>query len=237
LDVKVVVERTAEFQGPVSVRLPFLPPWIEAPPKVTIPAGKTEVAFPLTALPEAQTRSWQLVAEAHPEEEGASAKQGGRRGGRSRAGGGVHVASPFFTLKIAKPFVTGKFEQGAGEQGGECKLVCKLDPTPLSTGPVKAKLLRLPPRVAAQDVLIDGAATVLAFPVKIAADGPLALHGQLVAELTIVRDGQEAIHYVGRGGTLKIEPPGGRIVDENGRPLSKLEVLRREEAAKNKSGK
>ena len=51
----------------------------------------------------------------------------------------------------------GKFEAGAGEQGGSCKIVCKLEPTALSTGRVKAKLLRLPPRVTAQDVEIDGA--------------------------------------------------------------------------------
>jgi hypothetical protein len=107
-----------------------------------------------------------------------------------------------------------------------------LNPTPLSAGKVKARLLNLPPRVTAKEVEIDGSAKELAFPISIAADGPLALHGQLVAELTIVKDGQAVVHYVGRGGSLKIDAPGTRAADENGRPLSKLEALRREEELK-----
>jgi len=232
LNVKVLVERAGGFTGPVAVHFTFLPPWVESPPKVTIPADKSEAVVPLEALPEAEPRSWQLVAEARPDDEAASGRTGGRRVQRSSRLGGTRVASQFISITIAKPFVTGKFEPGIGEQGGECKVTCKLDPTSLSSGRVKAKLLRLPPRVTAQDVEIDGNAKEVSFPVKIAADGPLALHGQLVAELTIVKDGQEVIHYVGRGGTLKVEVPGGRLVDEKGRPLTKLEALRLEEARK-----
>ena len=61
------------------------------------------------------------------------------------------------------------------------------DNTPIRVGSHSHSLLRL----RSGNFEIDGAAKELTFPLKIGAEGAKALHGSLVAELIIVKDGQE----------------------------------------------
>jgi hypothetical protein len=54
LTLKIQVQRTADFTGPLEVSFPFLPPWVDGPDKLVIPTAETTGDYVLRAWPEAQ---------------------------------------------------------------------------------------------------------------------------------------------------------------------------------------
>ena len=100
------IERTADFNGPIDVTVPFLPPWVDGPDKISIPADQSTAVYTARAFPQAEPRTWRLCAEARP----ASGRRGnrgwmraartvGHRGGTDafcfRAGDGRVVATRY----------------------------------------------------------------------------------------------------------------------------------------------
>jgi len=68
------------------------------------------------------------------------------------------------------------------------------------------------------------------FSVMVDPTTPLGEHHGLVVELAMMVKSTQVIERVGRGSTLVIFPLGGITVDETGRPLSRLEMLRKLQA-------
>jgi hypothetical protein len=63
--------------------------------------------------------------------------------------------------------------------------------------------------------------------VKVAPTTPVGDYDSLVCRLSGQVDGQAVVFQIGRGGVLKVAPPGALSADSTGRPLSPLEALRR----------
>jgi hypothetical protein len=210
LGLKVVARRKPGFKEAITVTLPFLPPWVEAPAQIVIPEGASEAVYPLTAAPETSVRTWDMVAEA-----------------RASVGASLGwVSSPFVKLRVESPFVKGSIPPVLGEQGQTVKVVVRLDQRVPIAGRVKARLLRLPPRVKAADVTISAETKEIVFTAEIDKTSPVGLHKEMHCQIAIVKDGYEVVHLLGRPATFRIEAPGGVVLDANGRPLSRLEILR-----------
>lgn len=243
IGLRVKVERTADFEGPVEIKFPFLPPWVDGPASVTIEADQTTAVYTMRAFPEAVVREWLLCATALP---GAAqavrrtaapvtappaappAGQQGRRRGRSRfTAPATPVATQLVSLHIAESPVAGTIGTVAAEQGKPLTVVCEIKRQGRLPEQMTATLEGLPNRVSAEPVTVTGAHSQVKFKVDLDPTAPIGSFPSLVCRLSGTIDGQEVSYCVGRGSVLRIEPAGALVTDESGRPLSPLEVLRR----------
>lgn len=240
LDVKVQVERNKGFTSAVEVTLQPLPHGVEGPTSVLIPADRSEAVFPLTGQRDIPPSEWKLIAEGKPSSGQARdpnaaflMMMAGMGGGRRRAPAEVEataVASQPVTLRLGASPVKGEISAVSAEQGKAVRVVCKLDLGPPLEGAFQATLEGLPPRAAVTPVYPARGARELEFEVNVAATTPVGTHDSLVCVLQGQVGGQKVAYRVGRGGILKVDPPGAaKAATKDGKPLSPLEALRQRE--------
>jgi hypothetical protein len=232
-DVTVKATRSPDFAEPIEVTFPCLPPGVEAPTSVVIPADKSEAVVTLVAHPAAEIGAWRLLVEAKPASAararrdplaaGAGAAAGGRRPRRTTEGV-VPVASAVIPVTVAAAPVAGRFLPAAGEQGQAVKVTCQFDVPP--TVAFAAKLDGLPPRATAQPRTVAAGAQQVEFTVTLDATTPAGECRALVCELAGEVGGQKVLYRIGRGAILTVHPPGGAKTDATGKLLSPLDALR-----------
>ena len=238
---QIRVVRNAGFDGPVDVAFPLLPPWVDGPATITIPPDQSTAVYTARSFAQAEPQTWPLCAEALP---GRAAARGAtdtapgasaarrRRGKRADSPPATSVSTQLVSLQISESPVTGTIGTVAAEQGRQLKVVCQIKRHGQLPSQMTATLEGLPNRVSVSPVAVTEEVERVDFTLKLEPTAPVGSFSSLVCRLAGKIDGQEVSYIVGRGSVLKIEPAGGLIVDENGRPLSALEALRR---AKRKS--
>lgn len=245
LDVTVKVTRAKDFAEALDVFFLTLPPGVEAPTKVTIPADKSEMNVTLVGHPAAERGEWKLLVETKVGVAGrgdrdplmvgnnglgtggSPASDGGRRGRRKSAEGLPPVASVVTTITVANPAVVGTLSPTAAEQGKTVTVTCQFEKG--TEAAFTAKLDGLPPRATAPNVEVKQGAKSVSFAVTVAADTPPGDHQSLVCELSGTVAGHSVVYRVGRGGNLKVSPPGSVQTDPTGKPFSPLDALRQAE--------
>ncbi|MBI1848908.1 MAG: DUF1553 domain-containing protein [Planctomycetes bacterium] len=233
MQLQVTVERSPDFKAPVSVRLLFRPPGVGAASAVDIPAEQTEVAYPISAAGNAETRKWKICVLATAD-----------------VNGPLWVASELCDLEVAPPMLAMKIGMTAAEQGKTASIVCTIDQKQKFEGHATAKLLGLPAGATASDKEITSEDTQVVFDVSIGPKTPAGQHKTLFSRVTVTKDGEPIVHEVGRGGVLRVDPPATPPKDaaatstpqpvspaaSSAKPMSRLEQLRAaqraEEAAK-----
>ena len=238
LDVTVRLQRGGDFEDAVEITFPFLPPGVETPASVVIPAGKSETTVTLVAKRTASIGDWPVFVEAKPAPVSATRERRdpdaprpmGRRSRRS-AGSIPPVASQVVAVRVSAPPVLGTITPTVAEQGKTTTVKLAFTEGMPPAG-FTATLAGLPPRVTAKPAIVSGNAKSIEFAVSIDASTPLGDHPSLVCELSGKVGSQAVIYRVGRSGTLTVYPPGGVATDKDGKPLSRLEALRQERAKK-----
>lgn len=229
IDLVVDVDRSEGFDGGLKLSVPWLPPWVDGDAEVMVPAGETSATIRLRAWGRATPMDWPLVIEAEP-----------RIGGATTAVDGPApsptdpllipqetVASQLVTLRMIPSPVSGVMLPQAAEQGSEAEIVCENRFGGELPGRWHATLEGLPNRVKAEPIAFEGRPARFAFALKLGPDAPLGLFKDLVCRVT-GRVGDDAVSYVvASGGELSIAPAGKIVRDATGRPLSRLEILRR----------
>lgn len=238
LALRVVLERAPGFDAPVDVTFPLLPPWVDGPARLTIPGNESSGEYVMRAWADAEARSWTICAEGRPgaatdpvqNEATAGSPMSGRRGrSRSSTSRDVRVASELVELSIGQPLITAEPASVAGEQGRTVKLVYLLAASGRRPDRLTATLEGLPNRISAEAVAIEGDAARVEFAVRLEPSAPLGEFTGLVCRLSGELNGQDVSYCVGRGTMLTVVPPGELVVDEQGRPASKLDALRRKQ--------
>jgi hypothetical protein len=235
-DLTVKVTRATGFTGPVELSFPCLPPGVEAPTAVVVPAEKAEAVVTLVTHPSAEVGDWRLAVAARP----ATAQRGRRdplvtgagnslRQRRPVAEGTLAVASQLLAVKVAAAPVKGRFLAAAAEQGKVVQVVCEFDPAAPPPAGLTAKLDGLPPRATAETVELKPGAKRVEFRVAVAANTPAGAHPSLVCELSGRVGGQRVVYRVGRGGALAVHAPGAVKTDASGKALNPLDALRQSE--------
>jgi hypothetical protein len=216
--MRAKITRASGFTGAVEVLLPLLPPWVEGPEIVKVPAGVSSAEFTLTALPGATPAEWPLVVEARSVE---------RAEARS--------CSRFVTLRIIPRMMASPPVDLVVEQGGKARFNL-----PLGVGlpaAASARILELPPRVNAAESSLDAGKDRVLAEAVVGADGPAGEHRNIVCAIAMLINGERVTQFVGRGSTLRIEKAGTRAVGPDGKPLSRLEQLRAKAASADSTGK
>jgi len=190
MGLRVVAARKGEFTGPINVRMLFKPPGVEAQAAVEIPAGKTECVYPINASDGAAARKWKIVVIASADVNGQS-----------------WVSSPYATLEVAPPLVTGKLATAHVEQGKDVTVTADLNVKIKWEGKAKVELVGLPGNTTAPVKEITADDTKIEFPVTTAANTPAAHHKGLFLRVTVMRDGEPIVHNIARGGLLRVDAP------------------------------
>ena len=193
MSLKVAVERSGDFKGPVEVSLLYKPNGIGADNTVKIAEGQSEGVIPLSAGGDAPARKWKIAVT-------ASADTGK---------GQVWVCSPFEDLEVVPPYVTAKLDRGFVEQGQSATIHCSLTQNKPFEGKAKIQLLNLPGKVTAQDVEITSADQDIKIPVSADKTSQVTQKRDLFCVLTIMQDGEPIVQNIAQGGVLRIGKAGG----------------------------
>lgn len=229
--LKVHAHRKEGFDAPIVVRMLWLPPGVGSQPTQTIEKGKSDLLYGVNAAGDAQLNTWQL------------ALQGEAESGR----GQVFASTALTPLTVTPPFLQLKLDLAATEQGKPAQVVAHLEPVTPFEGKAVVKLHGLPPKCSAPDQEIAASDTSVVFEVATAADTPAGKHGSLFCEVDVVKDGETIVHYLGGGGTLRVDTPAPpkavaaapapkeapkaeppKPAEKKAKPLSRLEQLRLE---------
>jgi hypothetical protein len=231
----VHVDRESGFKNAVNVTFPFLPPWVDGPSEVTVPEGESHVEYTMRAHPDAEVRTWRICAE------GRAAGARTRRG-RLRSMPGAEslpevapppdtaVCTQLIELNVAESPVDGSFGAVVAEQGVPLSVACIMDVHGELPETMVAELEGLPNRVTSSPVTIRRDATHIEFQMIPEPTAPLGSFPDLVCRLTGQFEGQTVSYCIGRGGVLRIEPRGSVVTDEQGAPLSRLQILQKQQA-------
>lgn len=232
LDLCVRVKRNPEFDQAIEIDVPWLPPWVDAEPKLVIPSGQSIGFIRLRAWKQAAKNSWPIVLEASPyvapSKEARMAMIGAAASlnpasvpATSRA-----AASRPILLQIDESPIEGELHDVAGEQGTTANMGCSLHFKKPLRGQWRASIEGLPNRVHCESINIDSSAKEINFSVAMEATAPIGTFPGLACRLSGRVGGQSISYVVSREGKLTIAQPGSIVRGRHGKPLSRLEILR-----------
>lgn len=236
LTLRVRVHRTDDFAGPLEVSFPFLPPWVDGPDKLVIRSEEDTGDYVLRAWPQAEPRTWQLCAEVRPalaaREDAALGvpREPGARRLRERPVARTAVATSLVPVTIAQSPVSAETLRIVTEQGRNVRAVVRPKVHGRLPEQLTASVEGLPNRVSSKATLWDGRQPELVFEIVPEETAPLGEFADIQVRVSGVLDGQPASWLVAGGSVLQLESPGGLVLDAAGRPLSRLEKLRRDAA-------
>ena len=190
LKLKLKVTREG-YDGRVRMYMLWRPTGVGATSMVEFLNGKTEGVFEVDANTAAGLRDWPMVVYGYADV----------------PGGPVWTSSELFYLKIEEPFVTGKIAKAKCTQGESVQITVKLEHPRAWTGEGELKLLGLPAGCKVEPLTIKPGQKEAVIQVQTAEKTPPGQHKSLMAELTIMVNGEPVIHRVGRGGQLRIDKP------------------------------
>ncbi len=230
MNLKVVAKRQPGFKAPITVFPLFTPPGMGIQGAATIPENGTEAVLPMNAAPNAAARKWKTAVTAV-----------------SDAGKGpVWVSSQLFTVEVSPPVVAFTMERAAVEQGQQTPVRCKVTVNTPFPGEAQVKLIGLPAKAAAPELKLTKDTKELAFQVTTDKTTPAGKHG-VFCQVTVALNGETLTQNVG-GAELRVDvplPPKANAAAQAppqqpkpaqpaARPLSRLEQLRQEQAARDK---
>ena len=236
LTLRVRVHRTDDFAGPLEVSFPFLPPWVDGPDKLVIRSEEDTGDYVLRAWPQAEPRTWQLCAEVRPalavREDAALGvpREPGARRLRERPVARTSVATSLVPVTIAQSPVSAETLRIVTEQGRNVRAVVRPKVHGRLPEQLTASVEGLPNRVSSKAIFWDGRQPELVFEIVPEETAPLGEFADIQVRVSGVLDGQPASWLVAGGSVLQLESPGGLVLDAAGRPLSRLEKLRRDAA-------
>lgn len=237
IQLKVVAERKPDFKLPIRLQMVFNPPGIGAG-TADIAPDQTEGVIQLNAEDGAQVRKWKVAVLGFCD---------GAPGGR------IVVSTQLIDLEVAPPFMTMKIEMGTAEQGKAGQLLVNIENKTPFDGKAKVQLVGFPPNATGNPDTLEIAAAdkSVTFNVNTTDKTPVGQHNSLLCIVTVVKDGEPVVHNLGRGGVLRVDapppapPPAAAApaaapapaappAPPTEKPLSRLEKLRQEAAAKQK---
>ncbi|MBQ16306.1 MAG: peptidase [Planctomycetaceae bacterium] len=190
MQLKLVVEKKKGWDEAINVQFPFRPPGIGASSSITIPKGKNEGFYSLSANGGAGVRKWKVYAL-----------------GSANAGGTAWVSSQLATLEVASQFVTFSIQRAATEQGQSTEIVAKVNQNTPFPGQAKVELLGLPNDTTTVVKMITKDTKELVFPVKTAKNTRPGTHKSVFCRVTITRDGEPILHSNVGGTHLRVDKP------------------------------
>jgi hypothetical protein len=189
MNLKVTAARKGDFKGAVSLSLLYSPPGINSGGTFTMKEGESAADVPITANGNAQIGKWKVCVV----------------GSVDYGKGPVFISTQLVEVEVAPPFVSGSFVRTFVDQGEEGSVTLKLNQKVPFEGKAKITVVSLPNGVTAEEREITKDDTEMRFPLKAAADAQPGQHKQLIAQFTLIKDGEPMTNSVASGGILRVD--------------------------------
>jgi hypothetical protein len=191
MDLKIVVDRNAGFDEPITLKMVWNPPGVTSQPDITIPKGSNRVSFPLSAKSDAELREWKIAVLAS-----ARVKEGD-----------LFISSQLAPLTVGEPFLTAVIEKTSCEAGRSTNITVKLEQRIPFEGKANIKLVGLSDKVSVSEKQITRDDREVIFPVTVDAGCSPGSQRNLFCTVAVKKDGELIPHNVGQGGSFRVVPP------------------------------
>ncbi len=189
MNLKVKVERSGDFKGPIAMALLYAPPGIGSPGTVNIPEGQNEGTLTISANDKAALQIWKICVV----------------GSADFGKGPVWISTQLADLEVAAPFVAGKVQRTFVDQGDTTTVKVALEQKAPFEGKAKVTLQGLPQGCTAQEQEITKDDAEAKFTVKAAPDAQAGQHKQLVCQFKLMKNGEEMTSTFANGGVLRVD--------------------------------
>lgn len=206
MDLVVRAKRVEGHTQPIKITLPWRPPGVGAPPDVSIPEGKSEVIIPINANSEATIRKWNIAVT----------------GEAATGRGNVMASSPFVSLAVAEPYLSGSIALITTQVGQNVTLTCTLENLRSFEGEAVLTLQGLPHKVTAKPVKFTAKDTELKIPLTVAADVKPGKNKNIFAQVLITENKSQVPHQIAQGTTVIITPKPRGESAEKGEKVGKV---------------
>jgi hypothetical protein len=242
LPLKVIADRDEGYNEKIRVLLLQNPPGCSSANATEIPEGQNEVVIPLNAAANAPIRISPIAIRAigaAPPPPGAPEPQRGNRGRGNRGRGVYETCSNWAPVSVEGPYFKLDFQQAVVEQGNDVPYVVKVEPLREFEGEAELKLVGLPANAVAEPLKLTRDQKELTFAVKAAADTPTGMNKNLLCEIRVPL-GEQSVSFTMGSGRLRVDPPSqakpaapvAKAAESAPKPVSRLEQLRQEQAAR-----
>jgi hypothetical protein len=189
IKLKIRAVRSADFKGPINLKLLFHPPGVNAQP-VDMPADKSEVELPLSGSDGAPAREWKICVI-----------------GTSNVDGPLWVSTQFVNLTLAAPYLTGKTQMAVVEQSTTSQVICELTQNTKFDGKAKVELLGLPANTTAEPREITAEDTKVVFDLVATNKAQPGQSNATFVQATMQKDGEETVESFAKGSVIRVDPP------------------------------
>lgn len=188
----VTVQRREGFDGAITLRLLGAHAGINAQPTIEVPKGQSRAIYYVNAGGEAEVRRHVVAIQ-----------------GEAESGRGLVLASTgLLEFDVAAPYLGLKLDLAAVEQGQRAQVVAHVTPTVPFAGKAKVSLRGLPAQATTVDLECEsGAESTLVFEVDTTKETPVGKHTTLFCQVIVEQQGESIVHFLGGGGTLRVDPP------------------------------
>lgn len=188
--MKVTAKRKEGFTAPITARWLWRPPGVSSDSTITIPEGKNEGFFNLSASGNAELRTWKVCV----------------LGETNTPGGIVYSGSSLTDLEIADHFVTMKMNLATVQQGQKGEILLDVEEVTGFKGEAKVKAWGLPAKATSEEVVLKKGEAQIRIPVQTAPDTPAGQQKNVFCEIVFNENGKEYRQRAGLGGVVRVDP-------------------------------
>lgn len=189
MNLKVTVERRDDYKKPIAIAVLYGPPNIGIGGGATIAEGQSEGVLNISASGAAATTKWKICIV----------------GSVDTGKGATWISTGLVELEVAPPFVGGSLARTYIDQGGEGTMTLKLDQKTPFEGKAKIALLGLPEGVTAEEKEITKDDKEVRFALKATPAAQVGQHKTVIANFTLIKDGEPMTSTVASGGILRVD--------------------------------
>ncbi len=212
LRLKVRAIRDKDYDNAITLRLPWKPPGVSSSGTISLPKGKSEIDYPLTANGGAAIGTWHIAV----------------LGEANTKTGPIIVSSALTELHVEKPYVNVKIEMAAIERGQAGDLFCKVEHLRPFDGEAEVRLNGLPAHTSTESRKITKETKELIFPINSTKDARAQTSKTLFASVNIPVNGHVLRQSAGSGGQLRIDNPPKARKNAPPKPKSKPDAKAKE---------
>lgn len=232
MNLVVKCEKAEGFDADIEVRLLHNPPGVNSSTSSKIPKGQTETVIAINAAGNAAVAESQIAVRCIA----------------NIGNGNVESCTPFVPLRVEEQYVKFTFAQGAVNQGSETPYVVTVEKRKDFEGEAEVKLVGLPANATCEPLKLTKDTAELVFTIKAPENTPTGMNKNLICQVLVPESGDLIAHNIGSG-VLRVDPPPPKPKQPAtasaaaqpapqaaapARPLSRLELLRQQQAEREK---
>jgi len=189
MGLKVHVDRKGDFKGALTMSLLYAPPGIGSPGSVVIKEGESDGVLTISATSTAPAGKWKTCVVATLD----------------TGKGPTWISTELIDLEVAPAPVAGQIVRSFIDQGDQGNMTLKLDVKQPFEGKATVQLVSLPTGVSCEPKEFTKDDKEVRFQLKAEPNAQVGQSKQVIAQFTLVKDGEPMVANIAAGGILRVD--------------------------------